>query len=173
MVMIYLDTSIFLQAREAGIRLDFEQSVLPDNPLLYLEADSNKIAQVIRNLVSNALKFTRSDGTVKVCASVQRTSKRLAVDDSSSMMSKVLRSASVYPTKSSYDKNTEVVRLVLTVTDSGAGISKVPYLLMLQASLSYEYLLFAGESREALPGNHPVQPGKTSGWTGHGIGPLQ
>jgi len=112
------------QAREAGIELEFEQSVLPNNPLLYLDADPNKFAQVLRNLVSNALKFSTTNGTVKVCASVQRNIKHLEVEDSRSLMSKIFRNTSVYPTKNNYKKEPEDNKLVLTVTDSGAGISK-------------------------------------------------
>ena len=80
---------------------------------------------MIRNLVSNAMKFTSSNGTVKVSASVWHKSEHIAVEDSRSKIRspKVFRRLSVYPTKHNYEKEPRDL-LVLSVIDSGAGISK-------------------------------------------------
>ncbi len=64
-----------------------------------LNVDTNKIAQVIRNLVSNGLKFTPSGGTVEVTLSVMDEGKGA--------------------------KDAPCSLLVLNVKDSGAGISEV------------------------------------------------
>ena len=66
---------------------------------LAIDVDVNKIAQVIRNMVSNGLKFTKPGGSVSVCVS--------AVDQR--------------------EEGSEQPRMLFTVavTDTGAGISKV------------------------------------------------
>lgn len=57
------------QAHDAGVTLSF--GVYPDTPELTmanyrLRADPNKLGQVIRNLVSNSIKFTPRNGVVTV-----------------------------------------------------------------------------------------------------------
>jgi signal transduction histidine kinase len=78
-----------------------------------LNADPNKFAQIIRNLISNALKFTHRDGTISVAISVDRNVDRKAIIQT--------RTTS----KSTSDEHGFPMMLVLSVTDSGAGISKV------------------------------------------------
>ena len=76
---------------------------------LVIEVDTNKIAQVVRNLVSNGLKFTPKDGTVEATLSVQEvTAEDEAVD-----------------TNTAGAKYTTNKVLVFSVKDSGAGISPV------------------------------------------------
>ena len=98
---------------------------MPDKQHLYLNADPNKFAQVIRNLVSNALKFTSSNGTVKVSATVQHKSKHQTNEDSSNIMSNLFRKTTFRRPSTHMYENEHEDFLVLTVTDSGAGISKV------------------------------------------------
>lgn len=61
-----------IQARQANISLSI--SVHPDNSLdlstAFINVDSNKMQQVIRNLVSNGLKFTPPGGSVSVTVCV-------------------------------------------------------------------------------------------------------
>ena len=76
-----------------------------------LEVDANKIAQVIRNLVSNGLKFTPPGGKVVVNVSTMDQQTENFV---------------------SYCK-----LLKLSVTDSGAGISEVLCVYFIYYTLFY------------------------------------
>ena len=88
---------VHAQARQAGVLLTVTPT-MSDSQLaaLVLFVDVSKIAQVVRNLVSNGLKFSPRGGTVAVDVAV--------VDKGDSA---VCRS------------------LTVSVTDSGAGITKV------------------------------------------------
>lgn len=65
------------QAKEAGIRLDVD---VQGN--LECSADADRITQAITNLLSNALKFTPSGGTVSVQAEALNGHIRVKVQDS-------------------------------------------------------------------------------------------
>lgn len=64
-------------AREGELLLRNE---IPEN-LSYVEADSMRIEQVITNLVSNACKFTRENGSVRIAAEDVGGHVRVAVHD--------------------------------------------------------------------------------------------
>lgn len=74
----------------------------------YVRADQFKISQVIRNLISNALKFTPEQGTVKVIV------ERLMPSNNTSLVTTTMA-----PTLVSHAP--QVLRI--TVQDTGAGIS--------------------------------------------------
>jgi signal transduction histidine kinase/DNA-binding response OmpR family regulator len=63
------------RAKEIRLRCEF-----PDN-LPEIEADKNKIKEVLDNLVSNAIKYTHPDGTVKIGAKQQDESILVWVSD--------------------------------------------------------------------------------------------
>jgi len=66
------------QARNLGVTLDMlqcETDIDLDN--VFVAVDSAKIGQVLRNLISNALKFTPTDGRIEVSA---RFAKEMSVD---------------------------------------------------------------------------------------------
>ena len=75
-----------------------------------LIADKNKLSHVIHNLVSNALKFTQSGGTVDV---------QMSLEESSSCGTKDVEGNDGRP--DGYEDH----ELLIQVADSGAGISKV------------------------------------------------
>jgi two-component system, sensor histidine kinase and response regulator len=52
------------QAKEKGVHIHFESPAVSTN--LRVFGDAIKLSQVVRNLVSNALKFTPEEGTVNV-----------------------------------------------------------------------------------------------------------
>ena len=66
----------------------------PDHTIM-VEADENKLAQVVRNLVSNALKFTPAGGTVTATVGYEKT------------------------------QSSPTYQLVFRVTDTGTGMSAV------------------------------------------------
>eukprot|EP00607_Mallomonas_marina_P001790 CAMPEP_0182439134 /NCGR_PEP_ID=MMETSP1167-20130531/86247_1 /TAXON_ID=2988 /ORGANISM="Mallomonas Sp, Strain CCMP3275" /LENGTH=544 /DNA_ID=CAMNT_0024632757 /DNA_START=687 /DNA_END=2318 /DNA_ORIENTATION=+ len=57
----------YLQAGAKGVTLDVH---IEANVLRYIRGDGHKLSQVIRNLVSNALKFTPTEGNVQVNVSM-------------------------------------------------------------------------------------------------------
>eukprot|EP00597_Dinobryon_sp_UTEXLB2267_P018052 CAMPEP_0201113092 /NCGR_PEP_ID=MMETSP0812-20130820/77637_1 /ASSEMBLY_ACC=CAM_ASM_000668 /TAXON_ID=98059 /ORGANISM="Dinobryon sp., Strain UTEXLB2267" /LENGTH=704 /DNA_ID=CAMNT_0047376563 /DNA_START=958 /DNA_END=3073 /DNA_ORIENTATION=+ len=133
-----------IQAREAGVNFIFNQSLHPDYTHIALNADPNKLAQVIRNLVSNAMKFTKRDGTITVSVSAElRTSTETIHGNRSSQMSFLCAMPS--------ESESFPLELVLSVTDSGAGISK-----------ENQARLFKGVVQ--------FNPGKLQGGQGTGLG---
>eukprot|EP00597_Dinobryon_sp_UTEXLB2267_P000711 CAMPEP_0170070286 /NCGR_PEP_ID=MMETSP0019_2-20121128/8639_1 /TAXON_ID=98059 /ORGANISM="Dinobryon sp., Strain UTEXLB2267" /LENGTH=381 /DNA_ID=CAMNT_0010278535 /DNA_START=675 /DNA_END=1816 /DNA_ORIENTATION=- len=133
-----------VQAREAGVNFIFNQSLHPDYTHIALNADPNKLAQVIRNLVSNAMKFTKRDGTITVSVSAElRTSTETIHGNRSSQMSFLCAMPS--------ESESFPLELVLSVTDSGAGISK-----------ENQARLFKGVVQ--------FNPGKLQGGQGTGLG---
>lgn len=64
------------RARRRGVRLD-----LVDGPSAWVDADPRRIAQVVENLVSNAIKYTRDDGSVQVVVTDDGDGATVAVSD--------------------------------------------------------------------------------------------
>lgn len=128
-----------VQAREAGIDLQLESSAsLSADGAVRLRADPYKISQVIRNLVSNALKFTSPSGSVRLSLAVEIGGGGGGGDGDvgddadiemgcpasiSACFSRGLRHSRLRYSKTF----AEVTYLVLRVQDSGVGISAVGY----------------------------------------------
>jgi signal transduction histidine kinase/AmiR/NasT family two-component response regulator len=67
------------QARENGIRIVFPLLSEP----LFINADRTRIKQILINLLTNAIKYNRADGTVEVvCDQVSGRHLRISVNDS-------------------------------------------------------------------------------------------
>jgi signal transduction histidine kinase len=64
MLVIHADVILCAQARRSNI--NFEVHCPPMLECVLLHVDVNKCGQVLRNMVSNALKFTPAEGTVKL-----------------------------------------------------------------------------------------------------------
>ena len=80
-----------IQAKYANVDVQFAK--MGDFETVIVEADSTKLSQVFRNLISNALKFTPSGGTVTVRLSVEDNSKwvRVEVQDTGAGMTREQR----------------------------------------------------------------------------------
>ena len=66
----------YRQASALGlnVELTFEENIPDTLKFVEIDIDSNKIAQVVRNLMSNALKFTPRGGSVKCFARYKKMS---------------------------------------------------------------------------------------------------
>jgi signal transduction histidine kinase len=103
-----------IQASQAGITLIYECCPSLDN--FFSMIDPNKMGQVLRNLVSNALKFTKSGGTVIVRA--YHKVETVYIERSSPIS---YSSSCVQP-----EENEDF--LVFEVEDTGIGMSEVGHL---------------------------------------------
>jgi signal transduction histidine kinase len=98
-------------AKDLTARRDVDLTVdLPDQPIV-LVADPHRVAQIVDNLLSNALKFTREGGRVSLRA---RAVPRAAVGQ----VSRVWASRTSALVESDFDEFLE-----LSVTDRGIGMS--------------------------------------------------
>ena len=89
----------------------------------YISADKSKISQVIRNLLSNGLKFTKSGGNVKVSVQLE-SRRRQSIQDI--VMHRSFRQPRTHATDEAPSPSSRRKRvLVISVKDSGAGISPV------------------------------------------------
>ncbi|MDX2273302.1 MAG: ATP-binding protein [Cyanobacteriota bacterium] len=75
-------------AAQYGVRVDLE----PGYPDVWVNADSNRLLQVLTNLLSNAAKFSPPDSVVKVVVSQQGSFCRVAVIDQGCGISEEFRS---------------------------------------------------------------------------------
>src|SRR6185436_18340191 len=64
-------------AHKRGVEISY--SVQPDLPDLYV--DPIRLTQILYNLLSNGIKFTRKGGTVRLAASASGRRLELLVDD--------------------------------------------------------------------------------------------
>jgi signal transduction histidine kinase len=70
-------TALATRARQHGVQLVLE--IGPRLPMVY--ADPQRIGQVVRNLLSNALTYTPPGGTVRLCAHADGPAVRIEVRD--------------------------------------------------------------------------------------------
>ena len=96
--------TLFVQAETAGVQyyFDGESYMSPELEGWKVSVDINKVSQIFRNLVSNALKFTKRGGSVFVRSTI--IPPVIEASDHAKMRPTLLR---------------------VSVKDTGVGISKV------------------------------------------------
>ena len=77
MIVVSAADMLERQAKDRGVRVEID---LPDD-LAPVEADDDRVLQVLANLIGNAIKFTESGGTVAVRAHMETDRVRVEVAD--------------------------------------------------------------------------------------------
>ena len=116
----------YYQARDLGVELSL-QFKIPSFECL-VKVDKHKLSQVIRNLISNALKFCQKPGMIKVEVDVVPTTMYSDLESSSlksKLVRRVWRTNRLKRRKVSCGLDNFDYYLRLSVTDDGTGISKV------------------------------------------------
>ena len=127
-------------------------------------ADPYKISQVVRNLLSNALKFTRERGTVRIIVSLENSSAELGATanggadieaGTSTQTAAALGKALRRYVRRQSEVYAESTHLVISVEDSGAGISTV---------CMYVYMCLCLTHKNPLPCDRRIRPSCSREW---------
>lgn len=121
-------------ARDATINLKL--FIAPNTPQV-AKIDSKRIAQVLRNLISNAIHFTPKDGTVTIECFVHKKGVSLG-DDATALGIQWVGDGMTADTKEIPDS------IVIAVTDSGKGVATEHF-----EKLFNKFTQFASSARQA------------------------
>ena len=110
----HLNKYLLHQAREkeVNLKVEIESSVNDDLAVYAVNLDKSKFTQVIRNLMSNALKFTPKGSTITVAL------KLISIPPAS------MKGSRIFPVSNVTD-TTNYNYVQLSVADQGVGISEV------------------------------------------------
>lgn len=73
------ETARFFEVRAEHLKITIEVSVCPDLPLI--TADRDKLKQVFINLISNAIKYNRPEGWIKITVDVDENNYIIQISD--------------------------------------------------------------------------------------------
>jgi signal transduction histidine kinase len=101
------------EVRKYKVRIEFHNSVDED-----LKADSDILRTILRNLISNAIKFTSEDGLIKLQAKREKSIVKITVQDNGTGMSKEIQDRLF-----DASKTTNSVRGIHNEQGTGLGLS--------------------------------------------------
>ena len=126
-----------LQARNAGVSIEYKDE---DDTVTALSGwavngEKSKLSQILRNLVSNAIKFTPSGGLVIISAEIVDAPSQSPDEPPETTTSRLHLSAR--------DAKIDTIKkwIRISVKDTGCGISKVSFLRSFYSSKKLYFVL--------------------------------
>jgi len=129
------------------VNLIISEPEIPDIEDIYIDGDRHKLGQVIRNLLSNALKFTPAGGSVTVKTTLVSLPELVPNPMNGNSQRSHNHQTSPYKPVVAPDLQ---LWIRLEITDSGAGISLVRISMLNMLCLLARYDILAGESETTV-----------------------
>ena len=122
-------TMLTFEARVDAKKLNVELDMKPEK--IAVEADPGQIAQVVRNLIDNAIKFTPEGGTVRLRQTSEKASHRQTAEQlSKALGSRTVLSGSVSRSKNDPSQSLQMMERPLMTPDELKSIPKGSFVVM-------------------------------------------